>query len=656
MCGIAGIWRAQGQPIEDVAALAQRMVQSLARRGPDGEGVWTNERVGLALAHRRLAIQDVSPAAAQPMQDALQRSALVFNGEIYNYRELRARLSLEGIKPITDRGAAPFSDTAVLLQMLQYWGVETACKQALGMFAIAWWNADQQILYLTRDRMGKKPLYWASGSWGLAFASQPRALWMVPELQPQLNPDRIGQYLHLGFVLANQSLLANIHTLEPGQIQQWAMRDGIPRPIQTQRYWHLGEVAAQGMNHRITSLSEACENLRPLLFSAVRQRIQADVAVGAFLSGGVDSALVVAAMQAVGTNQGGTVRTFSMGFDDQDYDEAPQALAIARHLGTQHTQWRMTGQDALAMLPQIPDILDEPMADASIFPTTCLSLQAQSHVGVVLTGDGGDEAFGGYMRYRQAEGWLGHLQRLPLPLRLWLSACLQKTPSGIWNPLSKVWPENHRPTQLGIKVQKLAQWLRQKNPAEQARIFLALWPASSLQVNEGEDDMSAPLGLSPSEAMQWWEMRHYLPGDLLTKMDRASMWASLEARSPLLDHRLIELAWRLAPTLKAMGDSPKLVLRRLLREVLPAHIVYGPKRGFSVPLDAWLRGALRERARDLLESWCNRDWGHTALYGIPSRNEVMQTWSAQQNGAVGLADRLWALIQLELWMQRWRPA
>jgi asparagine synthase (glutamine-hydrolysing) len=657
MCGIAGIWRAKSQPIDDVAAIARGMAHTLVRRGPDGEGVWVDDRSGLALAHRRLAIQDVSPAAAQPMQDAQQRSTLVFNGEIYNYQELRARLALEGFKPLTNRGAAPYSDTAVLLQMLQHWGVDYTCVHALGMFALAWWDSTHQILYLVRDRMGKKPLYFAHGAWGMAFASQPRALWVVPELQPQLHPEGLVNYLHLGFAPVHQTLLSGIQVVEPGQIQQWALRDGLPVCIESYRYWHLGSVAAHGLANRIHSLPQACETLRPLLLSAVRHRVQADVAVGAYLSGGVDSALVVAAMQAVGSVQGGPTRTFSMGFDDPAYDEAPQAMAIAQHLGTQHTQWRMNGADALAMLNQIPDILDEPMADASIFPTTFLSLHAQSHVGVVLTGDGGDEAFGGYMRYRQAQGWLGQLQRLPWGLRYGLAQCLQHTPNRIWDRLGQLLPQAKMPTQFAIKVNKLAGWLKQKNPAEQSQIFLALWPAHSLPRAHWDDgEFSAPQGLSPSEVLQWWEMRHYLPGDLLTKMDRATMWASLEARSPLLDHRIIELAWCLAPALKAMGGTPKRVLRTLLSEVLPADLVYGPKRGFSVPLDAWLRGALREPSRELLESWCARGWSESSSWPVlPQRHEVMKTWSAQQAGAVGLADRIWALMQLELWIQRWRP-
>jgi len=646
MCGIAGFWW-QGRQDDGVQALERQalaMGQRLQHRGPDDAGVWADAAQQLALAQRRLAIVDLSPSGHQPMASFDQRFQIVFNGEIYNFKSLRAELEALG------HVFRSSGDTEVMLTAFVQWGVLEAVKRFAGMFAFAVWDAQQQQLHLCRDRLGKKPLYLADLPAGLAFASELKAFWALPGFRPGISAAGLEGFLRYGYVADNLCIFESCSKVLPGELLT-LNRDG---SRSRQSYWTLDEAARSGQRARISDPAQAQEQLLATLRLATQERMVADVPVGAFLSGGIDSGLVVALMQEQASQP---TRTFSIGFEERSHDEVPVARAVAKHLGTQHTELYVTQRDALATVERMPQVFDEPFADASQIPTTLLAALARGHVTVALTGDGGDEAFGGYVRYRNEHSALRHLYNLPRPLRHALRGGLRNVPEPVWAGLAGLIPVARRPRLLSSKVQKLAHALAHPAGGERDRLFLTYWHEPPLAAalgtvlrTEGQCDAAEDLDLVPSERMQFWETRHYLPGDLLVKMDRACMAASLEARSPLLDHRVVELAWRLAPELKAGPAQLKSVLRELLFRYVPRELVDLPKQGFSVPVGAWLRTELREFAEEAL-AYARRE-----LTGLLDLAPIEQAWRWHLAGKQGQGERVWAIVMFASWHRQWMGA
>lgn len=643
MCGIAGIWCfRQGRSEQALRDQGLLMGRRLAHRGPDDEGLWLDAARQLALVHRRLAIVDLSPGGHQPMVSPDGRYVIVFNGEIYNFQTLRTELQALG------HVFRSSSDTEVMLQAFAAWGVSAALRRFAGMFAFALWDRETATLHLARDRLGKKPLYLMQGRAGLAFASEIKAFWVLPDFKPQLSPAALEGFLRFGYVADNLAIFDQLVKVRPGELMSIDADGGISR----ERYWSLGELlAAQGDAPRISEPGQAVDALLDVLRTATRERMVADVPLGAFLSGGIDSALVVALMQEQGRQR---TRTFSVGFEESSHDEAPVARAVARHLGTEHNELYVTQADALGVVERLGEIYDEPFADASQIPTTLLAIQARRHVTVALTGDGGDEAFGGYVRYRSQQGLLGRLLNLPPPLRHVMAAVLDSVGESAWAGATQLLPTRQRPRFLPAKVHKLVRSLRADTPEERERVYLTYWDRPPLAAGLGtvlrtqqEFDAPAALGLAPSERMQFWETQHYLPGDLLAKMDRASMAASLEIRSPLLDHRVVELAWRLAPDLKAGPRRLKAVLREALFRYVPAQLVDLPKQGFSVPVGEWMRAELKDFAVASL------DHARRHLADQLDIAAVDAAWRAHLAGRPGQAEALWAVVMLATWHRRW---
>lgn len=653
MCAIAGVWMPGRSDAAGLGELVAAMAGRMRHRGPDGQGVWCDPQTGLALSHRRLAIRDTGYAARQPMEHPGGRGVLVFNGELDNHVRWRTELIRSGCgmghrEPDQKRLIQSTGDTEVLLHALHDWGVDRVCRDALGMWSWAYFDRSAEQLVLSRDRLGKKPLYWLEAPWGMAFASQLQAFQSLPQWHARVSSEGLAQYLQWGFIEGPTTILQGVRRVEPGQVLTFRHA----RCVQDRLYWSVDQSMEKGAQQRIHSPIEAQAAVLEALRVAVVDRMQADVPVGAFLSGGIDSALVVALMQ----EQGADATTFSIGFDSPTHDESDDARAIAQALGTRHHATTVDGAVAAQWLALLPAIMDEPLADASLIPSAVLAQQATRSVKVVLTGDGGDEAFGGYARYRFGGRGARALAALPTIVRHGMAQALARVEPVQWERLAAQLAPRWRPTLPASKADKLVRWLRADNAEARAQVGLqrwdptALWPGaprkpcSPASASISNVDTNA---LAFSEWRQLSEMRHYLSGDLLAKMDRATMWSSLEARSPILDHRVVDLAWRLAPSLKADGPRLKEVLRLSLERYLPRSLFDRPKRGFSAPLEYWLRRELREPAQDLLNSLMRH------VEGRWNTGLVERTWNEQQAGTAHHADRLWSLITLELWRRHW---
>lgn len=640
MCGFAGFLFPTDHPANrDNHHILSNMATAIQHRGPDGSGIWEDKARGIGLAHRRLAIVDLSPGGHQPMSSTDGRYVIAFNGEIYDHQLTRNKLESEGVR------FRSTSDTEVLLESIARWGVETACKQASGMFAFAVWDSSNDCVWLARDRIGKKPLYlWNSGS-GYAFASELKSLWAIPDFKPTLDRDALAEYLRYGYIADHLSIFKDVSKVMPGELVRLSIKNGIERKA----YWSLSEAVRDGSANRFTDPLEAESALLDVLRDATRSRMVADVPLGAFLSGGIDSGLVVSLMQEASMQK---VRTFSIGFHEASFNEAHVAKAVAAHLGTDHTELYVSEQQALDLVPRLADVFDEPFADASQIPTYLLAALTRKDVTVALTGDGGDESFGGYARYRNEYGLLGSLYKLPRPIRSIISSAALSVPNSFWEAAVRPLPTRRRPRFLGSKVAKFSRALLQKNPAERGKTFLSFWDANDLlhrQSPQPTDPFTPPAGVltESSELLQYWESLHYLPGDLLAKVDRATMAASLEARCPLLDHRVIELAWRLPSSMKASQGMPKKILRQLLFRYVPQTLVDLPKQGFSVPIGLWLRSSLKDWAAELLT------YGRQAMAEWIDWNPVDAAWDLHQNGAAGQAEKLWTILMLCEWHKRW---
>jgi len=646
MCGFAGILTTKAVTSEELADTARRMIGPLAHRGPDDSGVWTNEDALVALGFRRLAILDLSPQGHQPMSSASGRFVIVFNGELYNFKDIRRELEQHGFR---FRG---HSDTEVILAAFEHWGVREAVGRFVGMFAIAVWDMDRRELSLLRDRIGKKPLYVYREPGLITFGSELKALLAGPSFDRSIDRQALASYLRYLYVPAPKSIFRHVVKLPPAHILTISDAS-LPLPA-SEPYWSLREVALRGITRPLTVTdTEAVDQLEVLLREAVGCRLYSDVPLGALLSGGIDSSTVVAMMQEASNRP---VKTYTIGFREQEFDEAPHAARIARHLGTDHTELRLTGEDAQALIPRLPEIFDEPLADPSQLPTLLVSQLARRHVTVALCGDGGDELFGGYNRYVYGTRVLPRVNRVPRGVRHGVAAGIGTVPATAWDRLHRcaaaVVPSmpNQR---LGERIHKLGTLMNAESVGGMYRSLLSAWQRPEELVADcpaAEDENERILnGSEPPDLldrMMLADQITYLPDDLLAKMDRASMAVSLEVRAPLLDHRVVEFSWRLPASFKLRGSSGKWLLRQVLYRRVPKDLVERPKMGFSVPIDGWLRGPLRKWADDLLSRDALDDSGLAPT-------AIVRAWRDLVDGRRPAGAALWAVLMFQAWRIRW---
>ena len=637
MCGIAGFWRPSGSPADIATRSLGRMTDALAHRGPDADGHWVDAERGVALGHRRLSIVDLSPTGAQPMRSRSGRFTIVFNGEIYNFRRLRDELVALGW---SFRGT---SDTEVMLAGFEQWGLSATLPRLAGMFAFVVWDAATEELWLARDRMGEKPLYIAQFGGQLAFASEIKSFRTLPGFPRDINPAAISALLRHGYIGGEQSVYQCVQRLRPGSYAVVSSRNGEPQ-IRTEQYWNvLNELRAANSGAPGISDDEATNSLDALLTEVVGDEMVADVPVGAFLSGGIDSSLIVSLMQKVAAQP---VRTFTIGFTENSHDESPFARAVANHLGTSHTEIMLAADDALKFVERLPVIFDEPFADSSQLPTLLVSSVTRQHVTVALSGDGGDELFGGYSQYTSPDSVGTLIDRVPRALRVPLSATLGAAPNALVNSVltrGSSWAPNTRA--------RLLRELRNSSRANSYESLLAKWvsPADVMAAEHAASlpgtvpDSAWPHAATEPEARMAYDMQHYLPDDILVKVDRSAMACSLETRAPLLDHRVVTFAVKQPLSLKIRDGRGKFLLRNLLSRYIPQQMIDRPKRGFSIPVNQWLRGPLREWGDAVLQDDALlRSWFQPSV--------VANMWGQHQRGE-DHAERLWPILMAMQWLR-----
>lgn len=600
MCGIAGYWTKQGLQKDDGRMRGLAMAQAMHHRGPDNQSVWLHEKDGIVLAHARLSVIDISDAANQPLLSEDGRYVLVYNGEVYNFKDLRDELRLKGISFNT------VSDTEVILNACRYWGVTDAAKRMIGMFAFALWDANEKSLTLARDPLGIKPLYYGEQSGTLLFSSTLTAISLHPAFLNRISQSALAAYFRYSYVPSPHSIYEGIGKLPPGHIVK--IDNHGQHTIEC--YWDSLDVAHRGLsNQHQGSDIEIIDDFEKLAKDSVRRCLVSDVPLGAFLSGGIDSSLIAALMQVEGDNN---VKTFTVGFTDARYDESSYARAVARYLGSDHTEILCSTHEAKAMIPQLPNFYDEPFADSSQIPTLLLSKLTRQAVTVALSGDGGDELFAGYDRYY----WMARLEKTtnlrPLLLQRFLREIPDRISHGALLTILQKLPVGRR------LIPKVDGWFHLLRMMRYTKDFKYLYQTTPMTVCAYRDTVFLRNEIEPSSIMddesireiipdllQWMQyidQRTYLADDILQKVDRASMAFSLEARVPLLDHRLVEFSWQVPRHLKLHQGRGKVIMRELLARYLPRHLIERPKRGFSIPLSGWLKGDLREWAESLIES------------------------------------------------------
>lgn len=643
MCGIAGFLstdQSRSRTVND--DIANRMNQAIAHRGPDAAGIWCDPEAGIWLAHRRLSIVDLSDAGSQPMVSGCGRYVLVYNGEIYNAGEHRPALEGAGFR---FRG---HSDTEVLLNACIHWGLQPALERLNGMFALALWDRRNRVLTLARDRLGKKPLYYAPTAGGFIFGSELRALMQHPDCPRDFDPRSVAGLLRFAYIPAPHSIFSGVHKLEPAHCMTV---EAISLRTRSHPYWSLADAVSNGATSPVGgSAEDVASTVHELLKDCVTSRLMSDVPLGAFLSGGIDSSLVTALMQQASSDP---VRTFSIGYADKEYDESGHADLIAKYLGTDHTSLMVQPSDCLDVIPELPAIFDEPFADASQVPTFLVSRLARQDVKVCLSGDGGDEGFFGYNRHVAAHGILGNLQRLPSGLRQTMSRIIKSMPPDTWQSLLKPLPSRLQPRMAGEKLHKLAS-VMELTPEQQYKRLSSQWwtPLDAVSTEAEYDsvmDESVPGALHGDAAaqMRYLDLATYLPGDILTKVDRASMAVGLEARAPLLDYRLIELSWRIPTSIHLASGQGKWILRHILEQYVPRNLFERPKMGFGIPIGGWLRSELRDWAEDLLSE---RSLNET---GILKAKPIRDIWQQHLDGATNAQYQLWSVLMFQAWQRQY---
>ena len=641
MCGIAGFWDAGGVRIEIATSVARKMAAQIAHRGPDEAGVWVDGPAGIAFAHRRLAILDLSPAGHQPMVSACGRYVLVFNGEIYNHLELRAALD-----EVHWRG---HSDTETLLSAIVVWGVEATLKRCVGMFSFAMWDRATRALTLARDRLGEKPLYYGWQGETFLFGSELKALRAHPGFRGDIDRDSLALFLRHNYIPAPYSIYVGIHKLSPGTYL--TLKSGERKTVAV-AYWSVREVAESGQRDPFRGGEiEAREELERLLRQSVAGQMIADVPLGAFLSGGLDSSTVVALMQAQSSRP---VETFTIGFHEEGYNEAEHARAVAAHLGTEHKELYVTPEQAMAVIPKLPVLYDEPFADSSQIPTFLVSELARQHVKVSLSGDGGDELFCGYSRYFFGARIWHYIGWVPYPMRAALSGVLTTLSPSAWDnvfrQLAAFIPAFRRNANQGDKLHKLAEILAAETAEEMYRGLLSDWNRPEDVVNGGAelptvltDDAHRAILTKFASRMMYLDQISYLPDEILVKVDRAAMGVSLETRVPFLDHRVVEFAWRLPLPMKVRDGQGKWLLRQVLYRHVPQVLIDRPKMGFGVPIDAWLRGPLKDWAEIFL------DEARLKREGFFNPAPIRSMWAEHVSGRRKWSNQLWDVLMFQAW-------
>jgi len=621
------------------------MNRAIAHRGPDANDVWQDPDVPVVLAQGRLAIIDLSEKGLQPMPSHSGRYVIVYNGEIYNYQDIEYDLRQLG-HSFNGR-----SDTEILLTAIEQYGLNTTLQKINGMFAFALWDRQMKQLHFVRDRFGKKPLYigWAGKS--LVFGSELKALHAHPEFEREMDRDVLSLYMRFGYVCAPHCIFKNVWQLLPGgriTLDLASLHAGEDLSRRMELYWSLRHAVDDARNHLVNDDEQTIlENFEQMLSGAVKQRMVADVPLGSFLSGGIDSSTVTALMQM---NSSRPVKTFSIGFDDDGYDESKAAAAVAAHLGTDHHEFHVTSQDALNIIPQLPEMFDEPFADASQIPTYLISKLAKKHVTVALTGDGGDEILGGYQRHTHIPALWNKIAWMPSAVRRSVGNIALRVPQQAYDVLRPSYP------QFGRRVHRMAQALTVNDVKMLYSSMIQVWPegegvvpGASMPMIPLDDQQMWPAGLSLSEKMIYADTLSYRPNDLMVKTDRAAMAVALEARAPLMDYKLCEYSWRLPHEMKIRGLEGKWLLRRILEKHVPKALFDRPKSGFNVPLHQWLQGPLKGWGDDLLSL------DRLKKQNILNAELVAGRWNDFQTGRGGHANAtdLWTALMFQAWHDRW---
>ncbi|MHB8490365.1 MAG: asparagine synthase (glutamine-hydrolyzing) [Candidatus Dormibacteria bacterium] len=641
VCGIAGWIDGNHHASDDVLReIAAEMAEAIRHRGPDSNGTWSDPRAGIAFAHDRLAVLDLSQHGHQPMASQCGRYVINYNGEMYNFREVRAHLQSRGVR------FKGHSDTEVLLEAIALWGVEGALPRVNGMFAFALWDTVDRRLILARDRLGEKPLYYYSSQNCFVFASELGAIRCHPAVDQAVDRNSLALLLRYNHVPTPWSILAGTRKLPPACTLSVECAD-VLRVGDPVAYWSLTDAVDTPSDARLDDRI-AADLLDELLFDAVRTRLESDVPLGAFLSGGIDSSSIVAMMQRASNRQ---VRTFTIGWPNASDDESRDAERVARHLGTDHCSLLLSATDVMRVVPRLSEIYSEPFADSSQIPTFLISELARRTVTVSLSGDGGDELFGGYNRYRWAPALWQHSHRVPMPIRRGLSLAMAAVPPVVWRAGSQLVPRRSRPRDVDVKASKVARILSQPSAWAMYQTLVAQWQrptdvvlgATEPATIVADRGMMRP-GLDLITSMQAMDLRTYLPDDILVKVDRASMAVSLEVRVPMLDHRLVEFAFSLPMSMKIRGRTSKWLLREVLRRYVPDNLTVRPKTGFAAPIAEWLRGPLHDWAADLL------DPALLSRQGYFRPQLITDAWRAHNSGLQDRAHELWCVLMFQQWL------
>jgi asparagine synthase (glutamine-hydrolysing) len=641
MCGIVGFTDKRGMDASRAAVLGHKMTEAVIHRGPDSQGVWIDDKNGVVLGHRRLSIVELTSAGHQPMSSATGRYVIIFNGEIYNHLLLRKELEAQGLA----QQWWGCSDTETILALIEAFGLQTALGKMVGMFALALWDKEERELYLARDRVGEKPLYYGTQGAVSFFASEIKSLRQHPDFHPEINLDALCLYLRHNYIPQPHSIYKDIFKLPAGHFIKLANGEK-PKP-----YWSLDEIVFNSSSSFSGSDIELLNNLDEVLKQAVSLQMQADVPIGAFLSGGVDSSLIVALMQEQSTRP---VKSFSIGFDNDEFDEAPYAKAVANYLGTDHHELYVTSEQALNVIPKLPSLYDEPFSDSSQIPTYLVSEIAKQHVSVSLSGDAGDELFGGYNRYHWGVNIHRNLSILPIRLRRLMSGSITAISPEMWNtllaPINKLLPQKYNQKNVGDRLHKLSQVIGVQSEDALYQLLISHWqdpekivlggiePETIITKNDARVQ-TLPFAMR----MMYFDMLSYLPDDILVKVDRAAMGVSLETRVPFLDHRVIEAAWQLPMKLKIRQGKGKYCLRELLSRRVPKSLIDRPKMGFGVPLSEWLRGPLRDWAETLLDEKRLKQSGYF------DASKIRTVWSEHTSRQRNWQYYLWDILMFEAW-------
>lgn len=641
MCGISGLIGSTPTSADKLHNTLSNITECIAHRGPDAQQIWCEPDLPLALGHRRLAIIDLTDDGLQPMHSHDGRYVMVFNGEFYNFKEIKKELAPH---KLTFKGN---SDTEVILNAISIWGLENTLNKIRGMFAIALWDRTEKMLHLIRDRLGKKPLYigWAGDN--LVFASELKAIYAHPEFEPEVNPQTQATFIKYGYIPSPHTIYKKVWQLPPGHrtsLSYHQISTNIDIPSTFTPYWSAADIA-QEQYHQAADKDEntIIAKFTALLTDCVNERMVSDVPLGAFLSGGLDSSAIVALMQSISEQP---IKTYTIGFEQEGYNEAEHAKAIAAHLGTDHHEHYLNGKEALDVIPMLPQMYDEPFADISAIPTYLVSKFARKDVTVALSGDGGDEMLGGYQRYLSAPQIWNKAKHFPAPLRYITSYLIKTIPPHRWSELRPSHP------QFGERLHKAAKILNQNNEIACYESILSqtdhvkkwfqdihTFPITQLHDHNIE-------GASFAENMMLNDAIFYLPYDILTKVDRATMAVSLEGRAPLLDSRIFEYVWTLPKTYKIRNGQGKWLLRQVLEQHVPKELFERPKQGFSIPVGEWLRTDLRDWAESLLNTAALEQNGLNAL-------QIQNIWRRHCQGQGGDATFLWTILTYQAWSQKW---